>query len=189
MKELIKTIEWHSCDIIRSSVSVLLCKDSRRKSCSVKSSDIWIQFHGGRAGLNHKSSFHFAFQTHFAPFFLSSFLRPSQTAFSKKVWTCSQCGICLAQKCKGSRNPASAGNTLARSLTHHLHSSENAITAGRLLAYFICCRVGRQGNVQPLREVGSWNTHHEQWNNVIMTWIIASQGDGRLSGADWPWGG
>lgn len=48
---------------------------------------------------------------------------------------------------------------------------------------------GHRGNLQPFREVGSWNTHHQHWNNVIMTWIIASQGGRRLSGADWPWGG
>lgn len=107
---------------------------------------IRVHFPGVWGGLNHNLSFHSTFHTHFALF--SPYPCPRGAKLPQcyeKVWTCSQCGISLARKCEGSRNRASPG-TLACSLTHHLHSLENAITVGRLLAYFIYCHEGLRGN-------------------------------------------
>lgn len=54
---------------------------------------------------------------------------------------------------------ASAGTNLACTLTHHLHSLENAITVGRLLAYFIYCHVGLRGGTDSLSEGSEAETH------------------------------
>ena len=54
---------------------------------------------------------------------------------------------------------ASAGTSLACTLTHHLHSLENAITVGRLLAYFIYCHVGLRGGTDSLSEGSEAETH------------------------------
>lgn len=152
--------------------------------------EIGNQFQGDWAGLNSNLSFHAAFDIHFAPISLPC---PSQAKLPQYFEKKKKCELVLSVAFTWPESVKVAENkpVLASpwpALSHIICTLENAITVGRLLAYFIYCRVGLWGNVQTFREVGSWNTHHQHWNNVIMTWIIASQGGRRLSGTDWPWG-
>lgn len=75
-----------------------------------------------------------------------------------------------------SRHQASPGIGFACTITHHLHSLENAIAVDRIPANCIYSHVRLKVKVQPFRVVWIWKIIlYLCWYNVIMTWIITIQ--------------
>lgn len=74
----------------------------------------------------------------------------------------------------------------------HLHPDTSFALCGerhRCGCSLTSFNVWHRGIWQPFGKAGRWTAHPQRWNSVIMAWIIASRGGGRLSGTDWPWEG